>query len=289
MGDNHKEQIDEYFSKKTRYWNDVYEKKEEEIAGFPSLEMHRRRQYILDYLGLKERNECLGILDIGCGAGNILGRITELGYKAAGLDISMDMLLKTKKILSTTDSKDIPLIQGDIEALPFSDKSLDGVICIGVIQYLEVDDKALKEIYRVTKKGGFIIITAPNLFAARNLLDPYYYLVRGPRLIMHKLGIGPSKSLMNNQERDFKFNTDFSNRRYKHAEIISKLRSNKFRLLKCYAVGFGPLTFWQKRLLPFKLSKRISDTIEQWSNEKNSTFWRGFASRWIFCLEKDEQ
>ncbi len=49
----------------------------------------------------------------------------------------------------------------DITSLPFEDGSMDMVIAIHVLEHVQDDAKALQEIYRVLKKGGYAILQVP--------------------------------------------------------------------------------------------------------------------------------
>jgi ubiquinone/menaquinone biosynthesis C-methylase UbiE len=64
-----------------------------------------------------------------------------------------------------------PDIVGDIHDLPFSDNSLDAIICMAVIEHVEDPKRAVEEIYRVLKPGGYAFISAPFLF--------YYHPLNG--------------------------------------------------------------------------------------------------------------
>jgi ubiquinone/menaquinone biosynthesis C-methylase UbiE len=64
-----------------------------------------------------------------------------------------------------------PDIVGDIHNLPLPDASLDAVICIAVLEHVEEPQKAMKEIYRVLKPGGFCFIYVPFLY--------YYHPMKG--------------------------------------------------------------------------------------------------------------
>ena len=52
-------------------------------------------------------------------------------------------------------------INADIKNMPFEDQSFDIIICNHVLEHIENDMLALKEIYRVLKKGGFAILQIP--------------------------------------------------------------------------------------------------------------------------------
>ncbi len=49
----------------------------------------------------------------------------------------------------------------DITDIPLEDESVDGIICIHVLEHIQDDRKAISELYRVLKKGGFAILQVP--------------------------------------------------------------------------------------------------------------------------------
>ena len=57
-----------------------------------------------------------------------------------------------------------PDIVGDIHDLPFPDASEDAIICIAVLEHVENPLKAMDEIYRVLKPGGYAFIYVPFLY-----------------------------------------------------------------------------------------------------------------------------
>ncbi|MDP3354233.1 MAG: methyltransferase domain-containing protein, partial [Flavobacteriaceae bacterium] len=53
-------------------------------------------------------------------------------------------------------------VKADILALPFDDNTFDVVFCNHVLEHIIDDQKAMSELYRVMKKGGFGIFQVPQ-------------------------------------------------------------------------------------------------------------------------------
>jgi len=119
----------------------------------------------------RERLKCLGkivkelgikpgyhVLDIGSGTGILLPfLIAELGDegKIVALDFSAEMLGQAK-------AKNFPPIvgfaQADVLAIPLADNSVDLAICNSVFPHFTDKVKALKEIARVLRNNGRLVI-----------------------------------------------------------------------------------------------------------------------------------
>ena len=96
------------------------------------------------------------ILDVGCGTGAILRRLGN-PQKNVGVDLAPEAIsFCRQRGLSNVR-------QGDIQALPFSDASFDAVICSSVLyhQWVTDLDSALREMRRVLRPGGVLLINAP--------------------------------------------------------------------------------------------------------------------------------
>jgi ubiquinone/menaquinone biosynthesis C-methylase UbiE len=106
---------------------------------------------------VKHLSPCLegDYLDIGCGSGNYTEAIFKKGFNICGIDISQVMLNMAKK-----KNPQIEWIHGDAGNLPFSDNLYDGAICILATHHIQNLDKAFQEIFRVIRKGIFVIFTA---------------------------------------------------------------------------------------------------------------------------------
>jgi len=94
------------------------------------------------------------ILDLGCGTGFNYKTLNKYG-KVTNLDYHIEPLRTCKR-------KGIPnIIKGDAQNLRFTNNSFDIVTAIELLEHLDDDEKAIKEIHRVLKNHGVFIFTVP--------------------------------------------------------------------------------------------------------------------------------
>lgn len=100
------------------------------------------------------------LLDLGCGNGNILQVLLDkTSIKLSGLDLSDKMIDVAQKRLGNN----VELKVGDSEQLPWPENSFDMVICSMSFHHYTQPEKVLKEISRVLKKDGIIILGDPTI------------------------------------------------------------------------------------------------------------------------------
>jgi len=99
------------------------------------------------------------IADIGCGNGKNMEYLINNGYtNVFGCDFS-------EEFVSICKLKELNVVCGDILSLPYADKCMDNTISIAVIHHLYTMENrinAIKELYRITKSGGKILITVSS-------------------------------------------------------------------------------------------------------------------------------
>lgn len=102
------------------------------------------------------------ILDIACGTGDFsiaIARAMAPGSRVTGLDLSEGMLAVMRAKLAAGGLDDrVTCVQGDSEALPYAGGSFDCVTIAFGIRNFEHRETALREILRVLKPGGKLVI-----------------------------------------------------------------------------------------------------------------------------------
>jgi len=95
------------------------------------------------------------VLDAGCGAGLLALLASLRGAQVTALDASPALLAVARQRLPAADVQ-----EGDLEALPFPDAGFDAVTAVNSLFYAEDMDTAMRELVRVVRPGGRVIVTA---------------------------------------------------------------------------------------------------------------------------------
>jgi ubiquinone/menaquinone biosynthesis C-methylase UbiE len=113
------------------------------------------------------------MLDVGCGPGVTVDRFARMRFEVFGVDIAPEMIAECQKVFG--DLRGVHFSVGRIEKLDFPDSFFDVVTCMGVLEYLDDDDAAWREMARVTKPGGVVIVTLPNRHSPFNVWQRSVY------------------------------------------------------------------------------------------------------------------
>ena len=100
-------------------------------------------------------NEDIEVLDIGCGNGALLGALSGRIKSGVGVDESPVILEQARK--RNAARSNLAFAQSTSPTLPFADEKFDLVISLMSFRYLDWDP-LLKEIKRVTKPGGKLLV-----------------------------------------------------------------------------------------------------------------------------------
>lgn len=109
------------------------------------------------------------VLDMGCGQGRHTAAVCgKQGLWCVGSDKSFDDLVQTREKLDVHRSMNdfsasgAGLAASDIRELPFQTQSFDTVICSEVLEHIDRDKQAVRELLRVLKPGGTLAVSVPK-------------------------------------------------------------------------------------------------------------------------------
>ena len=96
------------------------------------------------------------LLDVGCGTGYLFELLlAQREAEYHGLDLPPEML----KMAKAKFNGRVALVEGSADRLPYADDSFDVVTCIQSFHHYPDPDKAMQEVFRVLKSGGFYILS----------------------------------------------------------------------------------------------------------------------------------
>lgn len=158
------ERVTRHFDHATDRSEDVY-LRQETPGGF----FYRRRQAIVMRCLHSRQGDV--VVDLGCGPGAYASEVVERGSRYIGFDLSPRMIAHARR--RHAHLMDAEFMVGDVGNLPLASNSVDGLLCLGMLEYVPKDDEVayLAEMARVLKPGGRAV------FSFLNAASPYWIWV----------------------------------------------------------------------------------------------------------------
>lgn len=100
----------------------------------------------------------LSAVDVGTGTGAFALELARLGLRVVGVDRSSRMLTAARSRLDAAGAGDVELRAGEASALPLRDGEVDAAFAHMVLQYLTAPADALREMARVVRPGGVVVV-----------------------------------------------------------------------------------------------------------------------------------
>lgn len=101
------------------------------------------------------------VLDVGCGSGtDLLLAMRRVGPSGRGIGVDMteEMMDRCRASISELALDNVELRRGDAENLPLDDATVDVVISNGVLNLVPDKERAFREIYRVLRPSGRLLL-----------------------------------------------------------------------------------------------------------------------------------
>jgi ubiquinone/menaquinone biosynthesis C-methylase UbiE len=134
--------------------------------------LHRQLEWEGIIQPVLPRDKSTRILDAGGGTGRITVPLAELGYPVTLCDLSTGMLAVARhKVQDKGLGDKVEIREADISSMPFADESFGLVICLHGVFCNADPFKATKDLTRVLKRKGVLIVdTLSRYWAATNVL-----------------------------------------------------------------------------------------------------------------------
>ena len=110
--------------------------------------------------GIAGTRRDLDLLDCGCGTGYNLATLLRPYGRAFGFDLTPAGLMHAR-------AAGFPLARANMSAIPFQSGRFDVVTSFDVMQYVDDDAAVMREMARVLKPGGGLVVTAAALDVLR--------------------------------------------------------------------------------------------------------------------------
>ncbi|MEO7266137.1 MAG: methyltransferase domain-containing protein [Ferruginibacter sp.] len=142
---------DSYASLFGDQWKAYKKTQLDSYSGVPISENRMRRSFGDLYKNLKGKV----VLEAGCGAGRFSEILLKQGAQLVSSDLSNAVEVNQENF---PQDENHMVIQADINDMPYADESFDVVVCIGVIQHTPNSEQTIESLYKLVKKGGYLII-----------------------------------------------------------------------------------------------------------------------------------
>jgi ubiquinone/menaquinone biosynthesis C-methylase UbiE len=106
------------------------------------------------------------VLEVGCGTGLLLARFAAFARSARGVDLSPGMLAHARQ-------RGLDVLEASATELPFADGTFDVSCSFKVLAHVPEIERALAEMVRVVRPGGYVLAEFYNRFSMRALLKRY--------------------------------------------------------------------------------------------------------------------
>jgi ubiquinone/menaquinone biosynthesis C-methylase UbiE len=247
-GEDHRggvqEHVNAHFDSTASYWDGVYRG-----GSLQGLIYQLRQAAVLDNVVAANLSPEATALEIGCGAGHLTVQLADRRLHLDAVDASQAMVDTTaRRIADAGLQENVTVAMADVHALPFETSSFDLVVAVGVIPWLHSPADAVREMARVLRPGGEIVLTADNRARMTSFTDPRAMLALSP-LRRALVALRRRRGLA-------------SSRLHFPGTIDRLLTEGGLHPVRRSTVGFGPLSFLGRSVFSDAHSVRINNRLQ---------------------------
>jgi len=245
--------VDAYFQATVSEWAAIYQRKEDVYARI----YQQRRTVALALVDKMALPQSARILEIGCGPGLTTVALAQRGYLVHAIDTLSAMTEATRNRAKGVGLQHRVMTSiGDVRNLAFPDNSFQLALMIGVTEWLDSLGQPFREIARVIAPGGFLIVSSDNTMALHQLVDPILNPALAP-LKKAKWAIRRALGLGKPRPRGYA---------YSIKQLNSRLAAAGFEIKEGVTAGFGPFSFFRRKLFSETTGLSINQKLQDWAN-----------------------
>ena len=265
------EDVNVYFQSRLSKWKNIYAS--DDVRG----DIYRARQAtVLDWIDGLDLEPNSQVLEVGCGAGFLSIALAQRGFRVQATD-SVEAMVEqaSQHVMDAQLTHLISLDISDVNCLAFEDCAFDVVVALGVIPWLERPELAIQEIARVTKPGGYVLLTTDNWAALISWLDPVH----------HPL-VKPLKQGLNKVFRSVGFSYRVPTVTSQSCRQVDKMLAGvRLEKVRGKAHGFGPFTLFNFPVVRKVIGKWLHMQLQRLA-DRNVAGLRSSGKHYIVLARK---
>jgi ubiquinone/menaquinone biosynthesis C-methylase UbiE len=259
--------VNTYFKTRAREWEEIYVQKDVYAV------IHQQRQTLVlamvDKLGLPPEER---VLEVGCGAGLTTAALASRGYSVDAVDSVNEMLDLTRRHAAEAGvAHRVRTAVADINRLIFPSDHFSLVVAIGVLPWLHSIYEPMRELARVTKAGGYLIVNVDNRWRLHEILD---------------LRLNPIHAPIRKLARAFNHRKHLPQaQRCSPKQFDAILQKVGYAKIQGTTLGFGPFSLLGRTVLPESVGVEAHNALQRYA-DRNIPLLRSTGAQYLVLARK---